>query len=179
MYTFSQDWFSNNIPSFSKHLDHLRRQPCNMLEIGTFEGRAATWLLDNILTHDEARLTCIDILEQPRFRTNLQASPGGHKAEFILGLSGRVLKSLPARHYDFIYIDGYHGQVEVLEDAVLAFRLAKVGAIISFDDYLWDDPKFARHGTPRMAVDAFLQVYAQKLEVLETGYQVWIRKTSE
>lgn len=179
MYEFKHDWFSSNIPAFSRHLAHLRGQPCEALEIGSHEGRSAVWLLDNILTNERARLTCIDIFEQPLLKRNLKASSGAGKTEFILGTSARILKKLPPRQYDFIYIDGFHGQVEVLEDAVLAFRLAKKGAIMCFDDYEWDDPRFNRHGTPKIAIDAFLMIYDKKIEVVDVGYQVWVKKTSD
>jgi predicted O-methyltransferase YrrM len=179
MYEFRHDWFSGNIPGFSKHLAHLRDIPCTALEIGSYEGRSAVWLLDNILTNEQSRLTCIDIFEQPLLSKNLKSSSGSHKTQFILGASARILKTLPLRFFDFVYIDGFHGQVEVLEDAVLSFRLAKTGAMICFDDYAWNDPKLNRHGTPKIAIDAFLNIYNKKIDIVDVGYQIWIRKKSE
>ena len=160
MYEFSHDWFSSNIPGFSRHLAHLRDKPCTALEIGSYEGRSAVWLLDNILTNEQSRLTCIDIFEQPLLSKNLKSSSGSHKTQFILGASARILKTLPLRFFDFVYIDGFHGQVEVLEDAVLSFRLN-------------------RHGTPKIAIDAFLNIYNKKIDIVDVGYQIWIRKKSE
>lgn len=176
MYEFNHDWFSDKIPIFEKHLSHLRERPSAALEIGTYEGRSAVWLLDNILTHEDSRLLCVDIREQPNLRSNLLHSSGRHKVKVVIGKSGRVLRKLNLAQFDFIYVDGNHGQVEVLEDAVLSFRLAKAGAVICFDDYLWDDPQFNQHGTPRISLDAFLKIYERKISVLELGYQVWIRK---
>jgi hypothetical protein len=39
-----------------------------------------------------------------------------------------------------------------MEDAVSAFRLAKSGAVIAFDDYQWDDPNLSQSGIPRLAI---------------------------
>ena len=36
--------------------------------------------------------------------------------------------------YDIIYIDGSHEARDVLEDAVLAYRLLKIGGLLIFDD---------------------------------------------
>ncbi len=176
-YMFNFDWFSGNIPVFEKHLSPLAGQACAMLEIGTHEGRSATWLLDNILTHPDARLTCVDIHQQDNLMANLEATGQRGKVDLILGKSGDVLMNQPRESFDFIYVDGSHWSCDVLEDAVLAFRAAKVGAIIGFDDYLWDDPQYNQHGTPKPAIDAFVACYTHKLEILEDGFQLWVRKT--
>lgn len=178
-YDFTYDWFSWNIPLFGKHLGSLRGTPINVVEIGSHEGRSTTWLLDNILTHDDARLICIDYHLQEKFWPNIEQTRARAKVEMMLGYSHRGLASLPADIYDFVYIDGSHWSCDVLEDAVLGFRRAKVGGVIAFDDYLWDDPKYNQHGCPKPAVDAFLQMYSHKLEVLDVAQQVWVRKISD
>jgi predicted O-methyltransferase YrrM len=175
-YKFEFDWFSSNIPSFEKHLGHLKGMPCSLLEIGCHEGRSSTWLLEKIASNKAARLLCLDLYEQPSFWANIRAAQGEARTELKLGLSREILRTLPLTTYDFIYIDGSHSTVDVLEDAVLSFRLAKAGSIIAFDDYLWDDPEFNQHGVPKPAVDAFCEIYSEKIDVLEFGSQVWIRK---
>jgi predicted O-methyltransferase YrrM len=94
------------------------------------------------------------------------------KAIFHLGASAEVLRRLSFDTYDFIYIDGCHSTVNVLEDAVHAFRLLKMGAIMAFDDYLWDHPKSQPAWTPKKAIDAFLKVYSHEIELLHRGYKV-------
>src|SRR3989344_7436900 len=50
---FLTDWFSRHIPLWEKRLAEFRGQPAvHFLEIGSWEGRSAGWLLTNILTHD-------------------------------------------------------------------------------------------------------------------------------
>ncbi|MGC1833072.1 MAG: class I SAM-dependent methyltransferase, partial [Candidatus Acidiferrales bacterium] len=140
-YTFTADWFSSNIASFWRHLKNLRGTPCWILEIGCFEGRASTWLLRNIAISERSRLVCLDCNDQPLFWPNIQRAQGGKRTEFKRGFSADILRNLPTRSFDFIYIDGGHSTLNVLQDAVLSFALAKPGAIIAFDDYLWNDPK--------------------------------------
>ena len=61
-------------------------------------------------------------------------------------------------------------------DAVLGFELLKPGGVMIFDDYLWESmPRPIER--PKIAVDAFLAAYADKLEVLQPrGWQIAIRK---
>lgn len=178
MYNFQFDWFSGHIPKFAHFLAPLRGTECRLLEIGTHEGRSATWLLENIAVHKDSRLICVDAFEQPNLKQNLEASGGLNRVEVKIGLSKDILRACTPGTFDFIYIDGSHGQVEVLEDAVLSFRLAKVGSIVCFDDYLWDVPEY-KDGTPKISIDAFTTIYRKKIEIMEYGLQVWIRKLSD
>lgn len=178
-YAFEFDWFSGNVAQFEHFLSPLKGANCQLLENGTHEGRAATWLMDNIAVSEGSRLTCVDLADNPNRRGNIEATGASHRVDFRQGMSRDVLPTLPRSHYDFIYVDGYHGRVEVLEDAVLSFRLAKVGGIIAFDDYLWDDPAYNHDGLPKPAIDAFRSIYRDKLDLLYWGFQVWVRKTAD
>lgn len=175
-YSFSQDWFAGHIPLFNQFLDHLKDRPCRLLEIGSFEGRSATWLIDNIATHPSADIVAIDMCENPQLRRNLAETGQAAKVTLHFGKSGEVLRTLPFDTYDFAYIDGCHWTVETLEDAVLTFPLMKAGGVIAFDDYRWDNPRYNEQGRPKEAIDAFLAIYADQIELLHRGYQVWVRK---
>lgn len=176
---FSAHWFADNQRQFEKHLMHLAGRRCQILEIGCFEGRATCWLLENIATAPSSRIVCVDVIEQKAFWPNVAASKGEAKVALKLGLSRDILPKLDHSTFDFIYVDGSHWTIDVLEDAVFSFRLAKVGGIIGFDDYRWDDPRFNQQGTPRPAIDAFLKLYNPKIALLAKGYQVWLRKDSD
>jgi hypothetical protein len=175
-YEFSRDWFTRNLPLFERYLVHLKNRPCRLLEIGSYEGRSTTWLLDNIATHPSAVIDAVELQEHPQLRTNLTATGHAEKVRLHFGPSVVVLRTLPFDIFDFVYIDGCHWTVETLEDAVLAFRLAKSDAVVAFDDYLWDDPQQNEQGRPKEAVDAFLAIYADQIELLHRKYQVWTRK---
>lgn len=188
-YNFTSDWFSHNIHTWSQILTHFKDLPVTFLEIGSYEGRSATWLLDNILTHPDSRLYCCDPFSgssehsgsntidtiYDRFSKNIEK----HKDKVIIckGYSYNVLKSpeLINLNFDFIYIDGDHYPNTVLEDAVLAFRLLKYGGIIIFDDYEWNNG-FSKDHSPKKGIDAFVDGYENLIEVIHKGYQVSIRK---
>jgi predicted O-methyltransferase YrrM len=179
-YAFTTDWFGGHIPVWKTHLAHLAGQAdVQCLEIGSYEGRAVVWLLGNILTHPTARIDCIDPYLVPgteeRFDHNVRTALGQEKVRKLKGYSHVILRTLASESYDMIYIDGSHTAYNVLEDAVLSFRLLKPAGILIFDDYDWyahDDPLLQ----PKIAVDAFLDIYQREIEVLHRGYQVISRK---
>jgi predicted O-methyltransferase YrrM len=175
---FTTDWFCGNEKHFSKYLTHLADTPCQILEIGSYEGRATVWMLENIATHPQASVTCIDLREQLSFRQNILAARSPEKVRLQTGLSRDLLRTFPSHTFDFIYVDGGHGTVEVLEDAVLSFLLLKRSGIMAFDDYKWKNPT-TLDGVPKPAIDAFLSIYKRKITVLMKGYQVWIRKDAD
>jgi predicted O-methyltransferase YrrM len=179
LYKFEFDWFSPHIPSFERFLSPLAYTPCTLLEIGSHDGRSATWLIDNLLQHSGATLDCIDLKIKDTLRENIQLSGQSRRVRLHEGYSRSILRKLPERGYDFIYVDGSHSTSDVLEDAVLSFGNLRTGGIVAFDDYLWDDPKFNQHGTPKAAVDAFLAVFARKVELLHQAHQVWLRKIED
>jgi predicted O-methyltransferase YrrM len=148
------------------------------LEIGCYEGRATVWLLENIATHPDATIKCIDIAEQASFRQNILAARSPEKVRLEIGRSQNLLRLYPANAFDFVYVDGSHETVDVLEDAVLSFRLLRRGGIMGFDDFKWKDQAFP-DATPKLAINAFLSIYGRKITVLMKDYQVWIRKDEE
>jgi predicted O-methyltransferase YrrM len=71
--------------------------------------------------------------------------------------------------FDFIYIDGSHETVDVMQDSVLAWKMLKEGGVLLWDDY--------RGGAGvGVAVDAFLKVYQHQLEMVLENYQLAVRK---
>lgn len=176
---FTNNWFEiTAIKNFEKYV--LPLQPEKSLEIGCYEGRASVWLLSNTSTN----LTVVDTFlgsDEHGDESTLFARFTENTKEF----SGRLLVSSEASRvmlkrlqpdiFDFIYIDGSHYAADVLEDAVLAFPTLKSGGIIIFDDYTWGG-MMPYHSTPAPGINAFLDSYGDKLEVLEKNSQVVIRK---
>ncbi|MBP5975114.1 class I SAM-dependent methyltransferase [Brasilonema sp. CT11] len=181
-YTFKYDWFIGNISVFEKYLSAYIEKPCHFLEIGTYEGRSTTWLLDNILTHTNAHIDCIDMWIQDVLFDNLDKTGVRNKVTFHQGSSTKVLKTFEFEEFDFIYIDGCHNAINVLEDAVLSFRLLRNNGIMAFDDYLWNSQyngeEYSDGTNPKPAIDAFLSIYGHKIKLLYKEYQVWIQKVS-
>jgi predicted O-methyltransferase YrrM len=196
---FTRDWFSHNIESWRRWLAELADKPrVRALEIGSFEGRATTWLLENVLTHETSRIDCVDPFRKDyyrRFLSNIVA--WRPRVTVHRGLSDRVLPTLEGA-FDFIYIDGDHRPFAILSDAVHAWPRLKVGGILIFDDYLfvphefdrqldgeWSEKRarrqIARHRAqcPKTAIDGFLMAMTGQYELLGQGYQLALRKLAD
>lgn len=191
---FRYDWFSHNIPRWHSYLGHLKdRSNVKALEIGCFEGRATVWLLQNILTHPTSSIIVIDTFTggmensdhqdnvvnlRKRFEHNIKA--WRDKVKILSGLSHIHLRKMPAiSTFDYIYVDGSHMAKDVLEDAVLSWRLLKKGGILTFDDYrdwnFYKDPILC----PRVAIDSFLSIYKNQYEIVDQDYQIALRKVGD
>lgn len=190
------DWFSQHIPVWRAILAPFIGKPrLRFLEIGSFEGRSAVWTLRNILTDLSSTLTCIDTFQsgddypaqglEATFRANLM--PWVEQVQFFCGPSGFVLRgrdvppfndSIGPRPFHFIYIDGSHVAEDVLEDAVLTWRMLAPGGIMAFDDYRWGEtnPPDRRY-CPRAGIDAFLATRRPcSFRMLHKDVQVFIQK---
>lgn len=202
MAIFTTDWFTRHVPTFEKQLVELKdRDDLTFLEVGCFEGRSTMWLIENYLMGKNSKIYCIDTFQgsrehesmnveteglYERFTTNL--TPYIDKIELRVGLSGVMLRTLELDSFDFIYIDGCHAALNVLEDAVLAWGLLKSGGIMAFDDYFWSHFSNRQHEEgveidedalllePALAIDSFLAVYRTKYQLLHHNEQVFIKK---
>ncbi len=187
-YDFTVDWFSMNIPVWEKVLKPYMGQPkVHYLEIGLYEGMSALWMLENVLTDETAHLTGIDPFlgdYKQRLFSNLERSGFSDKATVITGFSQVVLRAQTQDRYDIIYIDGSHATKDVLEDAVLSWRLLKNGGILIFDDYRWvglgSQCEFdSSSDYPKVAIDSFATCYQGDFEVIHNSDQLILRKTEQ
>lgn len=173
---YTSDWFSGHIPVWTRFVKPLAGRPLHALEVGSYEGRSAVWMLENVLTHPDSRLNCIDIWEskevQKRFRANIAQTGRSSQVIESMGDSATALKSIDGP-FDLIYIDGSHEARFVLTDAALCWTILRPGGMLIFDDYGWSGPV---EFTPRYAIDAFLQLWMTQIEVLHKDYQVHIRR---
>ena len=192
-YEFTEDWFSENNPEkvvrqFDEFLSEFKDKPLMFLEIGSFEGMSTIWMLENILTNKESRLFCIDAWAEwtgdafVRFVENINKTGLKDKVRIVKGDSSEELRIFPKEYFDFIYVDGDHDEKAVIKDAIGSFRVLKKGGIIAFDDYLLgirypNSPgSKAMNGSTKKAIDYFLDVFQDELEIIHKDYQVWIRK---
>jgi predicted O-methyltransferase YrrM len=197
MAEFTSDWFSyaiNNFTAVKQQLGKVDR----ILEIGSHEGRSTCWTLENLLS-DTGTITCIDpfgnaplsafsydaIPEdrtiENRFRSNVAESKGPEQTiDVHVDLSFPVLAQLitEKKQYDFIYVDGGHDSDIVLADAVMCFGMLRPGGVMIFDDYLWNHvpDHLAR---PKMSVDAFVNMFVNKLDIFFINYQLAVVKKQQ
>ena len=178
-FSFTKDWFSDNIPQWNRFLEPFRgRSDLNYLEVGVFEGRATVWMVENILSDPSSRITALDVFPQnlqERFEANVAAAGFQGKLTTIVGPSQETLAQLEPNAYDIIYIDGSHQADDVLEDVVLSWPLLRQRGILIFDDYQWK-PELPPELRPRPAIDAFVTVFRREIEIVDRGYQLMIRK---
>src|SRR5687767_4882149 len=79
-------WTAAREQVFDQMLAAYRGRKAQFLEIGSFEGASALWVLDRILTHPESSLTCVDNDHLGRGKSlihNLQASGHGSKVKVL------------------------------------------------------------------------------------------------
>lgn len=192
---FTTDWFGR-YPDYWTQLFAERGwqpdQPRSIVEIGSFEGRSALWMLEHLLQHPQSRLHCVDIFpdrDDPasywhRFKANVLDGPYAEKVTVTASPSLPFLSRMVAsgEQADFIYIDGSHRAADVLEDLVLAFHATKPGGVIIVDDYLIT-PRTGELtlDSPKIAVDAFTTIYRDRLRIPwgQPLYQLAMVKTGE
>lgn len=179
-YSFTTDYVSAVAEVWKQHLGPLVGKPSlRFLEVGSFEGRSAIWMFENVLTDPSATLTCVDPFFVPatevRFDHNLRVGRFQDRVRKLKARSEVLLPDLAGEDFDAIYIDGSHRALHVLQDAVAAWRLLAASGLLIFDDYEWKPTRDAE-ARPQLAIDFFLRAYRDELELLHKGYQVIVRK---
>ncbi|CAM9567726.1 unnamed protein product [Ectocarpus fasciculatus] len=162
---------------FGRMAGLAEEQPFHVLETGSWQGASASWIAEHILKHPESILVCLDTWNgspppensgydmaaiEDRFRSNMARIPNGDRVIAFKGASLESLADLLASglrsRFDAVFIDGSHEMEDVLGDALLSFRLLKVGGVMIFDDY-W--MRGVAQGTA-----AFEEALGDNLEVL-------------
>ena len=189
------DWFTSNIPTwlmaFQKQ-SYSKTAELNCMEIGSWQGQSAVFLLSYF---EKANLTCVDtwagadeqksgdatnheILSKVEkiFDTNL--SEYEDRLTKYKGTSYQYFNDCFERDkFDLIYIDGSHHSDDVLVDAIKSFEMLKVGGLMIFDDYFWK--YYSRTiDNPSGAINAFMRLKCNQLEVTCFDYQLVVRKTN-
>lgn len=216
-YQFTQDWF-HWAPELWQKLIPMLPGRQRFLEIGSFEGRSAVWIIENMM-EDGGYIDCIDTWQggeehseedmaavEARFKHNLELASdrsgifdGDVARNYFMmkGPSEKILAGIlaegedsvdfvtegiratkPKPKYDFVYIDGSHIAKDVLTDACMAWPLLKPKGIMVFDDYMWGDARDILH-RPKWAIDAFVNIFAEEVEIISAGYQLAIRKKEQ
>ncbi|CAG8823780.1 19926_t:CDS:1, partial [Gigaspora rosea] len=60
-FKFTRDWLKPHLHYLEKALSCLKNRKINVLEIGAFEGRSTTWILEELCKDPESKLITIDI----------------------------------------------------------------------------------------------------------------------
>jgi predicted O-methyltransferase YrrM len=204
-YQFTTDWFGNIElqNDLIKSIDLDPTNEINILEIGSYEGRSTVWFIETYLHNINSTITCIDpwldysqdekslnsynavdaqwkfgsLKIKEIFENNIHLS--GKKDQVIIhhDLSTNILPKLlvEKKKYDVIFIDGNHVAPFVMMDAVLCWNLLNKNGIMIFDDYLWM-PNLDKKLRPQMAIDYFIEVFADYCKVKLNNYRKVIIK---
>jgi predicted O-methyltransferase YrrM len=182
---FTSDWCSGNFTLWRRVFSALHDEPLRILEIGSWEGRSATFFLNFFA---KATITCVDTFSggndhkpeqafriEERFDRNLAAF--GNRVEKVKGHSRQALATLAAqqRRYDLAYIDGSHERDDVMADSLGVWSMLNPGGSIIWDDYRWGRKMPPEH-RPQPAIDQFLAEREGEYRVLSKGYQVIIER---
>jgi len=181
---FTEDWFSHNIPNFETCMQAIPEKKL-FLEIGSFEGRATCWLLENGLA-EKGSIVCVDPFSgsvehggidmkavEARFWSNIQATQGSTQTVSLMrNTSYKALAEMIGFRYafDFIYVDGSHAPDVALTDACMGWGLLKQGGVMLFDDYQYP------HEPTKLGIDAFLDGFKGKYDVIIDNYQLAVQK---
>ncbi|MBN2420275.1 MAG: FkbM family methyltransferase [Deltaproteobacteria bacterium] len=161
-----ENWFTHE-QAFSDLLGTFAGRPDLLfLELGSWKGRSALWLAENILTGGNSRIICVDVWDVSRWdlksseTQQLLSNPKRMEELKIETLYETFLnntknlrhKIVPMRmrtvdalkefvkndtKFDFIFIDADHSENAVYEDFSLSYECIKSSGIIYFDDLSW------------------------------------------
>ena len=195
MAEYTSDWFTDSVENFETVKKAFLVDITEILEIGSHEGRSASWMLQNMLG-DNGTITCVDPFANHhinpfrdetysvdeevfrRFQSNVLAAKKIKQTVNIMqGPSYYALADLitQRKKFDFIYVDGNHQADATLTDACMCFGLLKPGGFMLFDDYLWDHlPNVLDRG--KMSIDAFVNMFLPNINISGIGYQFLIQK---
>jgi predicted O-methyltransferase YrrM len=196
-YTFTHDYFAANIADWTRWFAGvITAAPIRCLEIGSWQGGSATWLLDKVVGPRGGSLTCIDTFEgssehaewlptlgeslESIFDRNIARTGHGELCQKLVGASQDVLVWLRDERFDFIYVDGAHEAKYVIQDAVLCWPLVRPGGFLLFDDTHFRFRDRPEQDT-QTAIAAFRRWFADEMEVLtpDEDRQMLVRKRGQ
>jgi predicted O-methyltransferase YrrM len=134
-YTFTNDWFhqSANLDVWDQIVDGIK--PTRILEVGCFEGRSTTFMIERCHRFGPLSVTCVDTWDggvdlpsevmqgvERRFDSNTKAALEWSGSTTLHKIKAKSTRALPlllseGKRFDFVYIDGSHVASDVLQDA--------------------------------------------------------------
>lgn len=160
-----------------------------LVQVGVWAGDATAWLLDHALVLGDTLYDVDTFAGTPGEHDEAAASEAygryhemkREKDPFLCVRTSRCTSDVFFEHFpdeawaDFVYVDGDHSFAQVARDVENAWRSVKPGGILACDDYQWYTPD-RRYDRPYPALVNFRELHLGEYEVLEDGYQLWLRK---
>lgn len=130
----------DNVPIIRKEMESFLRvmlyikKPKRILELGTAVGYSAILMSECI--DEDGKITTIENYEKRivEAKKNIELSGKGQIIELLEGDATEVMKTLPSRQFDFVFMDAAKAQYIYFLPEVL--RLMKKGAVLITDNVL-------------------------------------------
>tara|TARA_X000001036_G_scaffold223960_1_gene209594 strand:+ start:24 stop:740 length:717 start_codon:yes stop_codon:yes gene_type:complete len=187
---FTCDFFSQNTFDWINILNEFKKKELNYLEIGSFEGNSALFILNNF---NVKSVLCVDPWKQlskkegsnegyedipikiieNNFDENLKPHQGKFKK---YKMRSEVFFKKNAFDFDVIYIDGSHLAEDVLKDCRSSWSCLKRDGILILDDFFWNNYDKIEHN-PAYAINTFLKEIENNYKIIcLSKFQLFIRK---
>ena len=204
-YKFNEKWFDPMIPQWEQVFNtpsSFGYTPTNILEIGSYEGRATIWLCENVLI-DKGTKYSYDIVDTfggslvesgmkntaNKFKNDEDFIHDNftHNISFFPNIDFKIYRDfstqqLPklikeGKKYDFIYIDASHKADDTFVDAYYAHSMLEKEGILIFDDLMWKDPNTPHPvNSPELGIKMFMECYDDQYKIIFQGYQLGLIK---
>ena len=187
---FTCDFFSPNTFDWNDILYKYKDKKFDYLEIGSFEGISALYILEN---HPYAKLVCVD----PWFQLSPNSGTSeGYEHLNMLNIENNFNSNLSLFHdrykkykaksddfflknekeFDVIYVDGSHIAHDVLNDCISSWKILKNNGIMILDDYFWQNYKEIEKN-PATAINQFLDSIPNEFKIIKLSkFQLSIKK---
>jgi predicted O-methyltransferase YrrM len=158
------------------------------LEIGSFEGNSALYILKNFKTK---KVVCVDIWDKyddsfkdqnlkmfEDFKSNLDEFT--KKFSFFKSTSDEYFANNDSNKFDIIYIDGWHESAQVYKDINNSWNSLNINGLIICDDYFYGDIRLNNDSNlPANAINKFLFEKKNKIKVIcVNNTQIFMKKIS-
>lgn len=173
MTPFNWYWRMGASEFFDRNMKEFIGKPnLKFLEIGSAVGTSAIEQIKNVLTGENANITCLDIWENSELEASFdeQTAPYADKITKLKSDSKSWLEQNQDKRFDFIYIDGDHSAQGIQSDTSLSWPLLKPGGVMALDDVLLNDET-------ELANRKFIESVKNESTIIDDGYQIWLRKT--
>ena len=182
-YFFPVDQLTHRMALFETHIVPLANQEkFSALEVGNDFGMSACWLLDKILTHPSAKLTCVDHLFNKKLEENLVKTGAREKVILLEHNIPKHLEVLKPQSFDLAHLQEQQKQWEYAgKNTALVWKTIKVGGMIIIESYGWQNPHDPDRNVKK-GVDIFLDSIKGKWEVVAhypRAFQLVIRKIAK
>ena len=166
-YSFTEDNFSFRITTWESCLQPLANRPgIHILILGDRQEMSSCWLLDKILTHPSAQLTCIQESNSQQLDANLVKTRAAEKVTRQVGNIHKLANSLAPETFDVVIVqDKRKLTTRARENASLAWNLAKSDGLIIFNDYSKNNPH-NQNKNPRLGIEQFLSSVRDQWSVM-------------